>query len=514
MSDDLLDVLFRTTTDYAIILLDSRARVSRWNPGAEHLFGWTAAEVVGTPGHRIFVDSDRRAGVPEVEMRTAAEQGRAEDERWHRRKDGSRFWASGLLVGLRVDGVLRGYAKIVRDFTERRRLDEAVRESQKLESVGVLAAGVAHDFNNVLTAIIGNLSLAQNAPAGTTFGEVAPLLSEAERAARRAAELVTQLLNYAGKGRRVVRALDVSGVVTDAVAIVRASVSPKIAIELDAPDRPLPIHADAGQLQQLILNLVLNAAEAIGDQTGTVSIRLLVREVPATELKGRYVGFPLPERPYIELVVHDTGAGMDPETLKRIFDPFYTTKFLGRGLGLAAALGIVRSHGGGIAVESTPGHGSTFRVILPAEQPAEQEEEPPMTVSDAVADAARGDGLVLVVDDEAAIRSLVQRLLEHLGFTVLAAEHGGQALELAERSGQELTLVLLDLAMPVLDGSDTAAALQARRPDLPIIVMSGLSDQDALRRLEEVRIAGFVPKPFAPEQLAQAVAMALQRPTT
>ena len=137
-----------------------------------------------------------------------------------------------------------------------------------------------------------------------------------------------------------------------------------------------------------------------------------------------------------------------------------------------------------------------------------------MTVSDAVADAARGDGLVLVVDDEAAIRSLVQRLLEHLGFTVLAAEHGRQALELAERSGQELTLVLLDLAMPVLDGSDTAAALQARRPDLPIIVMSGLSDQDALRRLEEVRIAGFVPKPFAPEQLAQAVAMALQRPTT
>ena len=515
MDDELLDLLFRTTQDYAIILLDTRARVSRWNPGAERLFGWTAAEVVGTPGHRIFVDVDRRAGVPEVELHSATEHGRADDERWHQRKDGTRFWASGVMTALRKDGVLRGYAKIVRDFTERRRLDEAVRESQKLESVGVLAAGVAHDFNNVLTAIIGNLSLAGSAPPTTPAGELTPLLGEAERAARRAAELVAQLLNYAGKGRRVVRPLDVSCVVTDAVAIVRASVSPKIAIELDSPARPTWVQADAGQLQQLILNLILNGAEAIGDEPGRVSIQLRVRELPGTELRGRYVGFPLPERrPYTELVVQDTGVGMDSETLGRIFDPFYTTKFLGRGLGLAAALGIVRSHGGGIAVESAPGKGSTFRVILPAEERAEEEDEQPRTVSEAVAETARGDGLVLVVDDEAAIRSLVQRSLEELGFTVLSAEHGEQALELADRTGEELALVLLDLAMPVLDGSDTAAALQARRPDLPIIVMSGLSDQDALRRLEDVRIAGFVPKPFAPEQLAQAVAVALRRATT
>jgi CheY-like chemotaxis protein len=342
------------------------------------------------------------------------------------------------------------------------------------------------------------------------MAELAPLLDEAERAARRAAELVTQLLNYAGKGRRVVEALAVSRVVQDAVAIVRASVSPKIRIDLDAPARPAWTQADAGQLQQLILNLVLNAAEAIGEGPGNVSIRLRLREVPDTELRERYVGFPLPERPYIELTVQDTGEGMDSRTLERIFDPFYTTKFLGRGLGLAAALGIVRSHGGGIAVESVPGKGSTFRVILPAEE----EGDPPKTVSEAVAEVARGDGLVLVVDDEAAIRSLVQRSLEDLGFTVLSAEHGGQALELAERTKDELALVLLDLAMPVLDGSDTAVALQARRPDLPIIVMSGLSDQDALQRLEDVRIAGFVPKPFAPEQLAQAVALALRRPAT
>jgi PAS domain S-box-containing protein len=509
MRDDLLDVFFRTTQDYAIIVMDHDAVVRRWNPGAERLFGWSADEIIGTTGHRIFVEPDRRVGMPEVEIRTAAEHGRAEDERWHQRKDGTRFWASGLLVALREKGDLRGYVKVVRDFTERRRLDEAVREAQKLESVGVLAAGVAHDFNNVLTAIIGNLSLARAAPLSASLHDVDTLLEEAERAARRAGDLVKQLLNYAGKGRREIRPVDIARVVGDAVSIVRASVSPKIHIELDAPPS-LWIHADTGQIQQLMLNLILNAAEAIGEAEGRVDIRLRVREIGEAELRSRYLGFPLPPRPYTELVVRDTGQGMDSRTLRQIFDPFFTTKFLGRGLGLAAALGVVRSHGGGIAVESEPGRGTTFTVVLPAEQNLDALH----TVSEALAESARGEGLVLVVDDEAGIRSLVQRSLESLGYTVLVAEHGGQALEVVDRSRDAIRLVVLDLAMPVMDGPDTAAALQRRRSDLPIIAMSGLADQDVLKSLEGVRIAGFVPKPFAPEQLAQAVALALRKAPT
>jgi two-component system, cell cycle sensor histidine kinase and response regulator CckA len=508
MPHDLLDLLAKTTQDYGIILLDADGYVVYWNTGAEQLFGYRAGEVEGTPAHVIFVPPDRQAGVPEIELQTARDQGRAEDERWHLRKDGSRFWASGVMTALKENGTVRGYAKVVRDVTERRRTDEAVRETQRLESVGVLAAGVAHDFNNVLTAILGNVSLVRRRLARINAGpEIDDALAAAERASNRAADLVRQLLNYAGKGRREMKPVDICQVTKDALAIVKASVPPKVTIRWDVPRKCPTIEADVGQLQQLVLNLVLNGAEAIGEHEGEVEIRVRVRQVPENELGERYAGFSLPSQDYTEIRVRDTGTGMDEQTLQKIFDPFFTTKFLGRGLGLAAALGIVRSHGGGIAVDSEPGKGTTFTVLLPAEQ---DKVAPPMTVSESITESARGEGLVLVVDDEVAIRSMIQSTLEELGYTVLTAEHGAQAMELFDRSSQDILLVLLDLAMPVLDGAETAIALRSRSPDLPLLIMSGIADEDALSRFGEVRIAGFVPKPFAPDQLAQAIAVALR----
>jgi PAS domain S-box-containing protein len=508
MANDLLDLFAQTTQDYGLILLDESGCVVYWNRGAEQLFGYTADEVHGTPAHVIFVPPDRQAGVPEIELQSARDQGRAEDERWHLRKDGSRFWASGVMTALKENGTVRGYAKVVRDFTERRRMDEAVRETQRLESVGVLAAGVAHDFNNVLTAILGNVSMVRRRLAKTNAGaEVDGALAAAERASNRAADLVRQLLNYAGKGRREMRPIDICQVTKDALAIVKASVPPKVSIRWDVPRDCAMIEADVGQLQQLVLNLVLNGAEAIGDNEGEVEVRVRVRHVPEDELSERYAAFSIPSRDYTEIHIRDTGVGMDEQTLQKIFDPFFTTKFLGRGLGLAAALGIVRSHGGGIAVESAPGKGTTFTVLLPAEQ---DKTGLPLTVSESITESARGEGLVLVVDDEVAIRSLLQSTLEELGYTVLTAEHGAQALELFDRSSREILLVLLDLAMPVMDGAETAVALRERNPDLPLLVMSGIADDDALGRFGQVRIAGFVPKPFAPDQLAQAIAVALR----
>jgi PAS domain S-box-containing protein len=508
VSDHLLDLFLRTTEDYAVILLDPDGRVRRWSRGAEKLFGYRPEEIEGTLAHQIFVPPDRQAGVPEVELQVATEQGRAEDERWHIRKDGSRFWASGVMISLREDGRVVGYAKVVRDFTERRQLEEAVRQTQRLESVGVLAAGVAHDFNNVLTAILGNVALVRRRlDERHVDGELHEMLVAAERAGHRAAHLVKQLLNYAGKGRREIQPVDVAQVARDALAIVHASVSRKITLRSDVPQESRMIQADVGQVQQLVLNLVLNGAEAIGDKEGEVFVRVRVRDVPEAELNQAYAAFSLPARQYTEVVVTDTGSGMDEKTLQQIFDPFFTTKFLGRGLGLAAALGIVRAHGGGISVKSSPGKGTTFTVLLPAEQ---EMPDAPMTVAESLTESARGEGLVLVVDDEVGIRSLLQHALEELGYTVLTAEHGGQGVELFERSREEIVLVLIDLIMPVLDGAETATRIREINPEVPILVTSGIADDDALRRFRGVRISGFVPKPFSPEQLAQAIAVARQ----
>ena len=323
---DLLDLFLSTTEDYGIILLAPDGRVTRWSRGAERLFGYAPHEMEGTYAHQLFVPPDRQAGVPEVEIQVATEQGRAEDERWHLRKDGSRFWASGVMVSLWEDGSLRGYAKVVRDFTERRRLDEAVKQTQKLESVGVLAAGVAHDFNNVLTAILGNVSLVRRRLAQLEVdGQLDQMLQSAERAGNRAADLVRQLLNYAGKGRREIKPVDICHVTRDALAIVQASVSRKITIRADVPSDCPVIQADVGQLQQLVLNLVLNAAEAIGDNHGDVAVRVRIRELPESELKERYANFSLTSLQYTEIEVSDTGVGMDEHTLSR-----YSIHFLRR----------------------------------------------------------------------------------------------------------------------------------------------------------------------------------------
>lgn len=340
----------------AIAFLDLEGRVRFWNPAAERLFGWKEDEVLGRLSPVIPEDQAEQFRQQLEAFRRGERLAGLEARR--RRKDGSiidvGLWSAPLRD---ASGATRASLVIAVDLTERKRIEEQLRETQKLESIGLLAGGVAHDFNNLLTGILGNISLAlDQIPPGDPIRE---LLAGSLRSSERAAELVRQLLAYAGKGRFVIEPVDISAVVREVAPLLRTSVPKQVRFELQLANQLPPVDGDHAQIQQIVMNLAANAGEAIGDRPGTVLIRTGARDVDG-ETEG------LPPGRYVCLEVRDNGSGMDEATLAQIFDPFFTTKFTGRGLGLAAVSGIVRAHHGAIRVTSEPGKGSTFDVLLPA----------------------------------------------------------------------------------------------------------------------------------------------------
>jgi signal transduction histidine kinase/CheY-like chemotaxis protein len=400
------------------------------------------------------------------------------------------------------DGRPVGRTWSVRDVTEGRRSEEAMRHAQKLESLGVLAGGIAHDFNNLLVAILGNASLAQ-----AELGPAHPAneyLADVERGAERASELTRQLLAYAGKGTVEVSELDLSRLAREVVELVGVTISKQIELQCgSAPELPA-VTGDASQLRQVVMNLVLNAADAIGDQEGSVRVGTeLVTLGPEAGQAWMGEGAWRPGR-YVALRVSDTGQGMSEAVRMRIFDPFFTTKAAGRGLGLAAALGIVRSHRGWIRVESVPELGSEFTVLLPAgSAPA----APPAAVPAAA--PWRSDATVLVVDDDPAVAKVAARTLATVGLRVIVARDGRQALALHREQRGAIALVLLDMNMPGLAGDEVFRALRAERPDLPIVLSSGYPEQEALARLSDAGPLVFVQKPYRTQALLARVREAL-----
>jgi len=378
---------------------------------------------------------------------------------------------------------------------ERKDLEEQLRQAQKLESLGLLAGGVAHDFNNLLTGILGNASLVLEmlSPPEPERG----MLEDVVRASERAAELTRQLLAYAGKGKFVVQPVHLSELVREISQLVRSSIPRQVELKMNLPPDLPVVEADPSQMQQLVMNLVINAAEAIGDKTGTVEITTGVRRI--ADRHGIYV--------YLE--VHDTGCGMDEETKQQIFDPFFTTKFTGRGLGLAAAQGIVRSHSGTIDVVSRPAQGSTFLVCLPAMERYASLWDAPQSGKGPSAYA--GAGIILVVDDEELVRRAAKASLQRYGYTVLEAENGLEALDLFQCMQDSIALVLLDLTMPILSGEDTYWQLKALKPDLPVIVSSGYDEMEAERRFGCEGVMDFIKKPYVAQKLAQKVQAVLDR---
>lgn len=412
-----------------------------------------------------------------------------------RAKDGSYRWFLSRGVPLRdARGRIRKWFGTAMDIEEHKRMEEAVRRAQQAESIGVLAGGVAHRFNNLLTGIIGGTSIAlETLPEGSP---ARPMLESAAQCAQKAAELTAQLLAYAGKGRFVEEPVNLSVLVEDLRDLLETGISPKIRLRLELR-RDMPrVLADAGQMRQVVLGLVMNAAEAIGDQPGTVRVT-----TGTARVNGPPAGCAtdsLPPGEYAFLEVSDTGCGMDADTQTRIFEPFFTTKFMGRGLGLPATLGIVRAQKGAIHFQSAPGQGSTFRVLLPL-YPAAVEQR---TVEPKGA-------TVLVVDDEEIVRITARAILERAGYAVLLAENGLEAVETFSRSADEIALVLLDMAMPVMGGEEAMQHLHRLRPTVPVLVSTGFNESEAVRRFQGQNVAGFVQKPFTARQLSQRVAKVL-----
>lgn len=398
--------------------------------------------------------------------------------------------AAQVLGGMRV-------RQIVED--ERGRLESQVHHAQKLESMGVFAGGIAHDFNNLLVGILGNaeLMLMDTPPEHARRKS----LEQIESSARRAADLVNQLLTYTGKGQFRVEPLDVSELIENLTTLVRTVIPKKIDVQAELEDDLPMVAGDATQLRQIIMNLVTNAADAIGDTQGKILMYTGFGAFDADSLRHTVAGAELKTGDYVIIEVTDTGCGMDDATKAKIFDPFFTTKFAGRGLGLAATLGIVRAHHGTIKVMSWPQKGTTIQVLLPTTTYTRPEKP---DVPENIEPAQEG-GTILVIDDEISVRRLTQSVLEHFGYDVLVAENGMRGLRVLEQNPNKVDVVILDMSMPKMDGEETLRRIRELGEQVPVVLTSGYTEVEINDRVGKLDASAFIGKPFSPKDLIQQI---------
>ena len=382
---------------------------------------------------------------------------------------------------------------------EKLALERQVRHAQKLESLGVLAGGIAHDFNNILMAILGNADLALDelSPMSPARGSI----REIEKAAKRAAELVKQMLAYSGKGRFVVEPIDVGGLIEEISHLLEVSISKKSVLKHNLAENLPTFDGDVTQIRQVIMNLITNASEAIGDKSGVIALSTGAMDCDRAylddinEVVRASLDEPLPEGVYTYIEVADTGCGMDAQTIEKVFDPFFTTKFTGRGLGMSAVLGIVRGHRGALKIYSEVGKGTTFKILFPAN------ELPDNGFAVRRKDQAkgkdwRGSGTVLIADDEETVCTVVKKMLELMGFSVLTVPDGREALKLFREHANEIVCVLLDLTMPHMDGEEAFRVMRRLHPGVTVILCSGYNEHDATQRFAGKGLAGFIQKPY------------------
>jgi PAS domain S-box-containing protein len=490
------------SSEDAIISKDLDGRIRTWNAAAERIYGYSDAEAIGQP-MTILLTPERRNEEAEILERLRRGEQVNHFETTRLRKGGDTIHVSITISPVRgSDGRILGASHVARDITERKRFEQQLRQSQRLESLGVLAGGIAHDFNNLLTGILANASLAAEVLNAGSPAQI--FLRDVVAASQRLSDLTRQLLAYAGRGAPALAPINLSSLVAEISALIQASIPKHAQVRLALDPHVPELLGDASQLQQVIMNLILNGAEAVPvTSQGSVLVSTGYQELDQAYIRTALVSDPVRTGGFVCLEVQDTGSGMDLETQARIFDPFFTTKVQGRGLGLAAVLGIVRSHGGVIRVYSQPGTGTTFKVLLPAHgkcaapAPASRDE------------ALRGWGTVLVIDDEEVVRNSARNILETFGYRVVLAEDGQQGVRTFEARADEIDVVLLDLLMPSLGGEATYRRLRVLRPDVRVVLTSGHSDTEAQAHFAGEPLAGFIKKPYTATELAVQVRRAM-----
>ena len=386
---------------------------------------------------------------------------------------------------------------------EKQALEQQFMHTQKLESLGVLAGGIAHDFNNILAIIVGYCGLTK-----MDYEDAEKHIPEIEKAAERAAALCRQMLAYAGKTILTQSQVNTEMLVDEMATMLKTTVQKNVVIRPHlGTDIPF-IMGDASQIRQVVMNLIINSAEAIGDAEGEIEVKLAKAEIRAEQPEKDHLGFFIPAGRYICFEVTDNGCGMDEDTRRKIFEPFYTTKFAGRGLGMSAVLGIIKSHNGALQMESQPGLGTTFKVYLPVQISSAEAEE---AQQKAVSAAWHGSGTILLAEDEAQVKTIAIALLKKLGFSVIDAANGKEAIELYQQNAADITIVITDMGMPVMNGYELFYRLKQLNTQLPIIISSGFGESDIASKIPHDEIAGFINKPYNFEQLREVLRGALER---
>ncbi len=508
---------YRTLFENALVgvtVVGSDGMIIEANDAFCNMLEYAKEEVVGKIGFADVTypeDKDKSLGM--VQSLSRNEIDHYSLEKQYLSKSGKIIPALIYVRGIyNVDGKYEGCTATILDITERKRseeekqtLEHQFQHTQKLESLGILAGGIAHDFNNILAIIVGNCGLAK-----MDSDNAESYIPEIEKAAERAAALCRQMLAYAGKAQLTKTQVNMGIIIDEMVTMLKSTIPQNAEIKPDLSVNTPFVIGDASQLRQIVMNLIINASEAIGKEHGEIQVLLSKAMVIVGQSDKDYHGKTIHPGEYVCLEVTDNGCGMDEETRWRIFEPFYTTKFTGRGLGMSAVLGIIMSHGGALQLFSELRRGTTFKVYLPV--PVTESTESESTIQAAPPAPWLGSGTILLAEDEDQVRFIAKSLLKKFGFTVLEAVNGKEALDLYRENAADIILVLTDMGMPVMDGYELFYELKNLNSNLPIIISSGFGDAEVSSRIGSDNIAGLISKPYNLDQLRETLKSVVESP--